>query len=420
MNTFKSRSIVLVSLSGVIGFLIFLASPFRQVGGSPEGEGADELKSSEWEEPTRTKVRQRTNEGVSLVIDLADALRVFQETGAREKLIRCFDSDFSQSLAWLSKRVLVEQNSSLAKTCGFCVGCSDAIWVWANFESYFADDEECRREAKSGVIEGLLQSGRILRTLESLVEIEKGRERDQCMVQVLLVLAEFDPANAITMMKQWIEAGELLTIDRSKLLGRVVGIAKGLGDVEKVLALDDFNILGGRYPSAIARSIAETNTEMATSWSLKIEDWVQSRAAITGIVEFKVQRGLDDEAMRIIVEAENSRGGGGYIRSAVMEIAKISPEKAVLFIDKLPRNLNLHTRDAVIVLVDAWYAQDGNGLSDWVSGLEIGNKRDSALMAISMKVASSDPKLAQEWASKIGDDELRANVAKIVSVEGVE
>ena len=217
------------------------------------------------------------------------------------------------------------------------------------------------------------------------------------------------------MMKQWIEDGGLLTIDQSKLLGGIVANAHGVAEVEQILALEDFNTIAVGNPSVVARAIADSNIDLATSWSLGFSDWVKSRSAITGIVKSQIHRGLDDEAMRIITEAENIRGGGGYIRSAVMEIAKISPERAISFIDKIPKTLDVHTRDAVTILVHVWYSQDGVALSKWISGLQVGNKKDSAIMALSMMISPSDPKSAVEWANQIEEPELRVRLTRIVS-----
>lgn len=343
----------------------------------------------------------RAVEGDISSLNLDDALRVFEETGDKTAFLRCFDSNFTRSLAWLADRALEKRSPALARVCGFCVGSSEATWSWDIFTVYFDSAPNLLSEAKSGGIGGLLSSGRIDRCLESLAEIREGIERDKCMVQVLFALSEDDPSRAVMMMKQWIEDGGLRMIDQSKLLGGIVANAHGAAEVEEILELEDFNALAVSNPSVVARAIADSNIDLATSWSLGLNDWVKSRSAITGIVELQIHRELDDEAMQIIAEAENIRGGGGYIRSAVMEIPKISPERAISFIDKIPENLEVHTDDAVIVLVDVWYAQDGVALSEWVSGLEVGNKKDSAIMALSMKVSPSDPKLAVQWASQI-------------------
>jgi hypothetical protein len=410
---YVSRSeFVVASAVILVGVIVSVVDLSRSVRGSAAGE---ELKNSGQEQAVQTKVRLRAVEGAASSLDLDNALRVFEETGDRAGLLRCFDSNFTRSIGWLSSRSLERHSLSLARVCGFCVGYSEATWTWGIFTSYFESDPSLLQEAKSGAFSGLFSSGRIDRCLESLAEIREGIERDKCMVQVLFALSEDDPSRAVMMMKQWIEDGGLRMIDQSKLLGGIVANAHGAAEVEEILDLEDFNALAVSNPSVVARAIADSNIDLATSWSLGLNDWVKSRSAITGIVELQIHRELDDEAMQMIAEAENIRGGGGYIRSAVMEIAKISPERAISFIDKIPESLEGHTRDAIIVLVDIWYAQDGVALSEWVSGLEVGNKKDSAIMALSMKVSPSDPQLAVQWASQIQEPELRVKLTSIVS-----
>ena len=399
-------------LMGAITFVICIS---KFGGGSEIDQGNEGLRDPRWERPEQTKVRLRAVEGDISRIDLDEALRVFEKTGDKAGILGCFDSNFTRSLAWLAERALEKKSPSLARVCGFCVGFSDATWNWDIFTVYFDSDPSLLNEAKSGAIGGLLNSGRIDQCLEFLAEIQEGIERDKCMVQVLLALSEEDPSRAVMMMKQWIEDGGLRTNDQSKLLSVIVANAHGVAEVKKILALEDFNALAVSNPSVVARAIADSNIDLATSWSLGMKDWVKSRSAIAGIVESQIHRGLDDEAMRIITEAENIRGGGGYIRSAVMEIAKISPERAVSFIDRIPKTMDVHTRDAVIVLVDVWYSQDGVALSKWISGLEAGNKKDSAIMAISMMISPSDSKSAVEWANQIEEPELRGKLTRIVS-----
>lgn len=405
----------------VTGVLILVGSIISIIGLSKFGVGGESVQGSKGlvdsgrDLPAETKVRLRAVEGDIASLDFEDALKVFEETGDKAGFLRCFDLNFTRSLAWLADRSLEKQSPILARACGFCVGFGDKTWSWDIFTTYFGTEPRLVNDAKLGAFGGLLSSGRINRCLESLTEIEEGIERDKCMVQALLILSEEDPSRAVMMMKQWIEDGGLLTIDQSNLLGGIVANANGAAEVEEILALDDFNGLALSNPSTVARAIANSNINLATSWSMGLDDWVKSRSAITGIVELQIHRGLDDEAMQIISEAENVRGGGGYIRSAVMEIAKISPERAIAFIDKIPQNLDRHTNDAITLLANVWYAQDGIALSKWVTSLEAGNKKDSAIRALSLEVYSSDPQLAVEWVSQIAEPELRARLTRLVS-----
>ncbi|MGJ8634640.1 MAG: hypothetical protein ACSHX7_12055 [Luteolibacter sp.] len=398
-------------LVGAITFVISMAKFETESEGGQDTKG---LRDPGREAPAQTNAGLRVVKGDISSLDLDDALRIFEETGDRADLLRCFDTNFTQSLAWLADRSLEKKSPSLARVCGFCVGFRDKKWSWDIFTAYFDGEPSLLNEAKSGAISGLLSSGRIDRSLESLAEIEEGIERDRCMVQVLLILSEDNPSWAVMMMKQWVEDGGLRTIDQSKLLGSIVANATGAAEVEEILALEDFNGLAVSNPSVVARAIANSNIDLATSWSLGLDDWVKSRSAVTGIVELQIHRGLDDEAMQIISEAENIRGGGGYVRSAVMEIAKISPERAIAFIDKIPQNLDGHTGDAIILLADVWYAQDGVALSKWVTSLEAGSKKDLAIRALSMKIYRSDPQLAAEWASQIEEPEMRLRLTRFI------
>lgn len=322
---------------------------------------------------------------------------------------------FSQRQTKCSKILLekIAKGSDLLalRTLGYCCGrtgeTSRLMWLHENLK------EDEYQSARIGYFEGLamIGSSAVIEQWESLEN--NNSERDRLMSVALLILCETDAQDAEDLLYYWVEKNPHRLWARNPAVIQVIEKMLQFDDIssDHLLANDRFLTLCQGNFSRVAMEIAKSDPKRAREWALARDSVSDRIAAVKGILLAEAAKGGNKKVMDSIVElsASGRVPVGNMMKDVLLFKLNRGTAEAEEWIDAIGEDHKLYDQSCG-VFVSRWAAEDQFAVSQWISGLPAGRKRDISAFHLASDLKSLTE--AMNWCNSIEDASLRDSLFK--------
>ncbi|WP_148216378.1 hypothetical protein [Coraliomargarita akajimensis] len=241
--------------------------------------------------------------------------------------------------------------------------------------------------------------------MEFAMQLRPGNARMNALGSVASRLAERDPVAAVDFLNQMEYRDER----------------------ERVISNMSWN-LARNHPETARRLVEESGDELIQQRMVNplVQEWVKyDRGAallwVEGLVDDSARQNgystvlgswiQSDPQSALSYIGQGLEGGAQYYRNAFSTWSRQDPEMAIAWLDELPEDMA--GRDGVYrAVADSYVRHDPMAASEWITTLEDGPERDSAVQSLVYQVKRADPEAAFIWSSTITDDGQRANMLR--------
>jgi hypothetical protein len=154
--------------------------------------------------------------------------------------------------------------------------------------------------------------------------------------------------------------------------------------------------------NAVADRMVAADVQQAMQWVSQVP--AQFRADIQEKIAVKLAESDTARGTAYALAIEDPEARNSSLDAINSELVSQNPDTAVQWLEALPPD---DQERAAFNTVSLWYDLDATQVSRWISTLDAGNLKDQALLALSSRLAPTNPDAARSAASQITDPELR-------------
>jgi hypothetical protein len=257
---------------------------------------------------------------------------------------------------------------------------------------------EVKAAAVSEAVRVLIESGNFGGASHLVHSLSPSREKSTALRQLASRWAREHPGIAL----QW--SRSLNSEDDRRAAESGILEASGLTR-EEITALTNASadpVSGAAAINSVADRMVQSDLQLAMQWLTQVparfRPGVQQRIAIK-LAESDPARGT---AYALAIEDSDARDSS--LDAINSELLSRNPDTAVQWLQELPPESQ---ERAAFNTVSLWYDMDSAQVSRWIDTLDAGDLKDQALLALSSKLAQTNPDAARNAARQIGDPDLR-------------
>jgi hypothetical protein len=335
----------------------------------------------------------------------------YSGTDLMERTFLIFCDQQSKTSMFLLARITTDNDPLAIRTLGYCCGRTGQqswlAWLRENL------NDEQYGATKIGYFEGLAMIG----SSEVIDQWEKleadNAEKDMLMSVVLLMLSEKDPQDAEDLLYYWVgKSPDRLWAKNPAIIKVLEKMLKDSGPfLDKMIYDGRFLTLCQGNMRRVAIEIAKLDPERARVWALERSSDIDRIAAVNGVLIEEATKESNDKVMDSIrkFSASGKVPVGNMLRDVLLcKMARNSIDGEA-WIDTIGENNAMYDQ-CCGVFVAKWSEEDQMAVSQWISELPVGRKRDISAfhLASSLKSAAD----AITWGSSITDVRLREALFK--------
>jgi len=248
------------------------------------------------------------------------------------------------------------------------------------------------------VVRVFVEAGDFNKAARLLHTLAPSREKSAMLQQLASRWARVQPGIAL----QWSQSLDSAD-DRRAAEGGILG-ASGLTQ-EELVAFANASAdpaSSAMAMNSVANRMVEADVQQAMQWVTQVP--AQYRAAIQERIAIKLAESDAARGTAYALAIEDSNARDSSLDAINSELVARNPDTAVQWLQALPPD----SQDrAAFNTVSLWYDLDSTQVSRWISTLDAGNLKDHALLALSSRLAPTNPDAARNAASQIADPDLR-------------